>query len=74
MGELVDDVEVGVGAEHLWHVDAFGCLVVFKESSHNAGECKGGAVESVAELGFAVFSTEAAFEAVGLVCFEVRYG
>ena len=40
-GGLVDDVEVGVGAEDFGDDDAVGGLVVFEEGGHDAGEGEG---------------------------------
>jgi len=68
----VDDVEAGVFAQALGHYDAVGCLVVFEQRCHYARKRESRAVECVAQTSLLVFGAVAAFEAVGLVCLEVR--
>lgn len=70
----IDDVEAGVSAETFGDDDALGCLVVFEQCRHDARQGERRAVEGVAEVDFFVGVAVAAFQAVGLVCFEVGYG
>ena len=52
---------------------AVGRLVVFEQRSHDARQRQRRAVEGVAEFGFAIRRFVTAFQAIGLVGFEVRH-
>ncbi len=69
--ESVYDVEACVFAEAFGNDDAFGGLEVLQDGGYDAWQGESRAVEGVAEMCFLVLATVTAFEAVGLVGFEV---
>ena len=72
---VVDHVEAAIRHQTFWHTDAFRSLVVFEDGSQDTWQSQCRTVQGVAEFGLLVLSTAvAAFQTVGLIGVEVRYG
>ena len=69
---VIEHFKATVRHENLRHADAFWCLVVLKNRSHDARQCKSRAVERVAKFYLLVVrTTEAAVQTISLVALEI---